>query len=111
MLGAVASLITGDSGDFTTDEPILTQYAAALSGSAPAELMALEKLCRSLNLYVNLGDAEGQVQACDMLCEMCRTITGGSLLGSRAVLACRRTTSLSPPPPMPLPPPPRQPPR
>ena len=56
MLAAAASLLTG--GAFEDDEPILTQYAASLSGSAPSELKAIERLCRSLNLYVNLGDAE-----------------------------------------------------
>ena len=83
MLTAAASLLGG--GAFDDEDPILTQYAASLSGSAPAELKAIERLCRSLNLYTNLGDTDGQVQACDALCEMCGTPTGGFFL-SRAVV-------------------------
>ena len=83
MLTAAASLLGG--GAFDDEDPILTQYAASLSGTAPAELKAIERLCRSLNLYTNLGDTDGQVQACDALCEMCGTPTGGFFL-SRAVV-------------------------
>lgn len=73
-------------GEGPQDEGLLTQYHAALDPyfSAPADLKALERLCRALNLYVNLGDAEGQVQACDALCEMLRNGAGG--LAGRAVL-------------------------
>ena len=74
MLGA----LFGSSSFGEDDEPILQQYAFALSGTAPQELKALERWCRALNLYVNLGDAEGQVEACDALHEMCKTGASGT---------------------------------
>ena len=83
MLAAAASFLTSP---FDDEEPILQQYAASLSGTAPQELKALERLCRSLNLYVNLNDTEGQVQACDALVEMCHTTANGGLFLSRTVL-------------------------
>ena len=52
-------------------------YDAALSGSAPQDLKVLERHARALNVYVNLGDAEGQVQACDALTEMLHAGAGG----------------------------------
>ena len=66
MLAGLSSFLGGGAFDEEEDR-ILTQYAASLSGSAPAELKAIERLCRSLNLYVNLSDTDGQVQACDAL--------------------------------------------
>ena len=83
MLSTVTSLL--GSSTFADEDPILTQYAASLSGSAPAELKAIERLCRSLNLYTNLNDTDGQVQACDALCEMNHT-PNGSLFLARAVM-------------------------
>ena len=82
MLAAAASFL---SAPFEDDEPILQQYAASLSATAPQELKAVERLCRSLNLYVNLNDREGQVKACDMLVEMCHTTASAALFLSRAV--------------------------
>ena len=46
---------------------------ARFSGSAPAELKAIERLCRSLNLYVNVGDVDGQVQDGILSCPRCKS--------------------------------------
>ena len=83
----MASALLGGSSFGDDEEPILQQYAASLSGNASQELKATERWCRSLNLYVNMGDAEGQVQACDALQLMCSSseTLGGQLL-ARAVL-------------------------
>ena len=67
------------------DAALPLQYA--LAETAPAELKVLERVCRSLHLYVNLGDHEGQVWACDELSKMCSAALGGRLaLGTSAVL-------------------------
>lgn len=86
MLQMASALLGGSS--FGDEEPILQQYAASLSAGAPAELKALERWCRSLNIYVNLGDAEGQVQACDALQEMCSSKSAGGLGGPLLARAC-----------------------
>ncbi|KOO22970.1 hypothetical protein Ctob_007218, partial [Chrysochromulina tobinii] len=66
------------------DEDVLVGYAHTLSASAPLELKDLEQTARALNLYTNVGDAEGQTQACDALCERVRAGVGG--LAGRAVI-------------------------
>ena len=74
------SFLSGDDSELDH----LAQYAHALRGNAPAELKALERHSRSLNMYVNIGDEEGQVKACDELSEMVRVGAGG--LAGRAII-------------------------
>ena len=88
MLSAVFDAVTGSSSFGDDEDPILQQYAFALSGSAPTELKALERWCRALNLYVNLGDAEGQVHACDALHEMCKAGADSGRTGTLLARAC-----------------------
>ena len=73
MLTAVSTVLDAFGGaSGPRDEDVLVNYAHALSASAPLELKDLEQTARALNLYTNLGDAEGQAQACDALCERVR---------------------------------------
>ena len=88
MLSSLFSL------DDERDEDVLTQYAAALT-NAPEAAQALEKGVRMLNLFTNMGDLAGQVEACDALCETCRAGSGapgraivdhGALVALKAIL-------------------------
>lgn len=82
VLDLVLDAFGGASGP--RDEDVLVGYAHTLSASAPLELKDLEQTARALNLYTNVGDAEGQAQACDALCERVRAGVGG--LAGRAVI-------------------------
>jgi hypothetical protein len=50
----------------------LDQYQATLTGGTDIQV-TLERNVRLLHMFANLGDGEGQVQACDTLTELCRS--------------------------------------
>ncbi len=67
------SAFLGELPEARDDE--LAMYAASLT-NAPEAARAIEKGARMLNLFANLRDVEGQIQACDALTEMCRAGAG-----------------------------------
>ena len=97
MLSAVGGVLDLLGGGGPRDEDLLTSYAYALSPTAPVELKAIESHARALNLYVNVGDAAGQVAACDSLVEMMRRgaagLAGWAVMGATQTHAAERCRS------------------
>ena len=78
----------------------LAGASSSLSGVAREEALELERAVRTLHMFANLGDAAGQVKACDALIKLSRgrrdlqqSLVDQGVLASLVVVLQARATS------------------